>query len=98
MDAPEGEAEVQHRHLNHEEWTPAGIDSCITRGSQKDWDELRRAALDDPEVMKNLRRVAGYELNQESPFDGQCYHEWWRWAQDPGRETWGPNLKNCGGI
>ncbi|MBV1713475.1 MAG: hypothetical protein KUA37_15940 [Desulfomicrobium sp.] len=89
---------MKHRHLNHEAWTPAAIDSCITRGRQEDWNELLRAVLDDPKVMEGLRRVAGYELNLESPFDGLCYQEWWRWVQDSGRETWGPNLKNCGGL
>lgn len=89
---------MKHRHLNHEEWTPAGIDSCITRGNQEDWNDLCQAALGDPGVMADLRRVAGYELNLESPYDGQCYHEWWKWAQDTGRETWQPNLKNCGGV
>ena len=92
------EDEMQHRHLNHEEWTLAAIDSCITRGKQEDWDELRQVALDDPIVMEDLRRVAGYELNLANPFDGLCYREWWRWVQDPGREAWGPNLKNCGGV
>jgi hypothetical protein len=89
---------MKHRHLNHEAWTPAAIDSCITRGNQKNWDNLRKAALDDQEVMENLRGVAGYELNLASPFDDLCYKEWWRWVQDPGREAWGPNFKNCGGV
>lgn len=88
---------MKHRHLNHEEWSLAGIDSCITRGNQKDWDELRQAALEDPEIMEDLRRVASYERNLANPFDGMCYREWWRWVQDSGRETWVPYLKNCGG-
>ena len=90
--------EMKHRHLNHEAWTPAGIDSCITRGDQKDWDELRQAALDDPDVLKNLRKIAGYEKNLENPFDALCYQEWWRWVQDPKRDSWGPNFKDCGGM
>lgn len=89
---------MKHRHLNHEEWSLAGIDSCITRGNQKDWDELCQAALDDPEVLDGLRKVAGYELNLANPFDGLCYQEWWRWVQDPERVAWGPNFKACGGM
>lgn len=89
---------MKHRHLNHEEWTLAAIDSCITRGDQKDWDELRQDALDDPEVLVNLRKVAGCELNLTSPYDDLCYREWWKWAQDARREAWGSNFKNCGGV
>ena len=89
---------MKHRHLNHEVWTPAAIDSCITRGRQEDWNELRRAALDHAEIMEDLRKVAGYEKNLESPFDDLCYREWWKWVQDPERESWGPNLKKCGGV
>jgi len=63
-----------------------------------DWNYLCQAALGDPGVMADLRRVAGYELNLESPYDGQCYHEWREWVQDPGREAWVPNLTNCGGV
>ena len=48
---------MKHRHLNHEAWTPAAIDSCITRGRQEDWNELRRAALDDPKVMISLQLI-----------------------------------------
>lgn len=89
---------MKHRHLNHEEWSLAGIDSCITRGNQKDWDELCQAALDDTEVLDGLRKVAGYELKLANPFDGLCYQEWWRWLQDPGRLSWGLNFKACGGV
>lgn len=89
---------MEHRHLNHQDWTVAAIDSAITRGNQKDWNELRQDALDDPEVMEGLRKIAGNELNLASPFDDQCYREWWRWAQDPEREAWGPNLKDCEGV
>lgn len=94
----EEEEEMQHRHLNHEEWTLAGIESCITRGKQEDWNELRQAALDAPEVMEDLRRVAGYELNLANPFDGLCFQEWWRWVQGSGRVAWGPNFKACWGV
>ena len=89
---------MKHRHLNHEAWTPAAIDSCITRGRQEDWNELRRAALDDPKVMENLRKIAGYELNLLSDFDGPCYQEWLQWVQDSKQKEWGPNLKSCGGV
>jgi hypothetical protein len=45
--------------------------------------------------MADLRRVAGYELNQEMPLrTANVTTKWWKWAQDTGRETWQPNLKN----
>ena len=90
--------EMKHRNLNHELWTPAAIDSCITRGRQQDWDEMRQAALDDQEIMVRLNKIAGCEKNLKSPFDDLVYQEWWRWVQDPERESWGPNFKDCGGI
>lgn len=89
---------MKHRHLNHEAWPPAAIDSAITRGRQGDWNELRQAALDDARVMEDLCKIAGYEKNLQNPFDDLCYREWWRWVQDPERESWGPNFKDCGGM
>ena len=89
---------MKHRHLNHEEWTLAAVDSCITRGRQQDWDEMRQAALDDQDIMERVSEIAVYEKNLASPFDDLVYREWWKWVQDPERESWGPNLNNCGGV
>jgi hypothetical protein len=59
---------------------------------------MRQAALDDQDIMERVSKIAGYEKNLESPFDDLVYREWWRWVQDPGRKSWRPDLKNCGGV
>jgi hypothetical protein len=38
---------MQHRHLNHSNYTLAAIDDVIERGNLRDWVELARAVLGD---------------------------------------------------
>jgi len=37
---------MQHRHLNHQDFTLAAIDDVIGRGRLPDWDALRSALLE----------------------------------------------------
>ena len=67
-----------HRHLNHAEYTLAGIDSTIGRGKRADWAELRRAALADRSLMEKVLRVA--KANGENPY-AQRYRFWRRYAE-----------------
>ena len=48
---------MQHRHLNHREFTLAAIDDIISRGKWHDWRELRQAALNDRDVMERIARI-----------------------------------------
>jgi hypothetical protein len=45
---------MQHRHLNHEQFTLAAVDDVIRRGGWRDWVELRRAAHRDPAVLARI--------------------------------------------
>ena len=49
--------QMQHRHLQHQDFTPAAVDDIIRRGGWLDWVELRRAAQRDPDVVGRIRRV-----------------------------------------
>lgn len=53
---------MEHRHLNHNRFTSAAIDDIITRGRWRDWQELREAALGDPEVLPKIRRICASHL------------------------------------
>jgi hypothetical protein len=43
---------MEHRHLNHHEYTLAAIDDIIGPGKRQDWATLRAAALDDRVIME----------------------------------------------
>ncbi len=67
-----------HRHLNHEQYTIAAIDDVIARGKRRDWAELRRAALDDPSVLRSVLRVC--QAYDSDPY-AQRYQYWKRYAE-----------------
>jgi hypothetical protein len=67
-----------HRHLSHHRLTLAAIDDVIARGKRKDWVELRRAALDDQDVMQKVLRVC---LAQIADPSAQRYHFWKQYAE-----------------
>ena len=48
---------MEHRHLNHQNYTLAAIDDVIGRGKRRDWAELQKAALSDLTVMEKVLRV-----------------------------------------
>jgi hypothetical protein len=69
---------MQHRHLNHEMFTLAAIDDIIARGKRPDWVALRRAALDDPDLMQKILLVC--RANCDDPY-AQRYHFWKHYAE-----------------
>lgn len=73
---------MKHRHLNTQAWTLAAIDSCITRGTPTDHEELRRAAAANPEIMRKIRVVCEAVLARENPenFDRNLYKSWLEYA------------------
>lgn len=69
---------MQHRHLNHEQYTLPAIDDIIGRGKRQDWAELRRAALADRVIMEKVLRVAAPRA--QDPY-AQRYRFWRRYAE-----------------
>lgn len=69
---------MRHRHLNHENLTPAAIDDIIDRGRWSDWAELRVAALASPDVLRTIGGVC--EPRIEEPYS-QRHHFWRLYAQ-----------------
>ena len=70
---------MQHRHLDHQHFTLAGIDDVIARGKWRDWAELRRAALDEPALLERVQRVCRPRLGEPG---AQRYHFWMNYAKE----------------
>jgi hypothetical protein len=62
-----------HRHLNHEGDTLAAIDDVIARGGRQDWEQLRRAVLESPELLGKIRGICQEKI--VDPY-AQRYHFW----------------------
>ena len=69
---------MQHRHLNHQQFSLPAIDDVIARGGWNDWAELRAAALDDRDVLNKVARVCQAHTADAS---AQRYHFWHHYAQ-----------------
>lgn len=69
---------MQHRHLNHQCFTLAAIDDVIGRGKRQDWAALRRAALQDRQVLEKVLRVCAARV--ADPY-AQRYHFWKQYAE-----------------
>ncbi len=70
---------MRHRHLNHDEYTLAAIDSVIERGSPDDWRELREAALARPALIPMIARVC--EAQRGNPYTGDLHEDWLAWLR-----------------
>ena len=64
---------MQHRHLNHENYTPAAVDDIVSRGRWQDWVDLRKAAIRDATVLDRIERVCARYVSD--PY-AQRYHFW----------------------
>ncbi len=64
---------MQHRHLNHQNFTLAAIDDVIGRGQRQDWSALRHAVLDNPLLLEKILRVCRAHI--QDPY-AQRYHLW----------------------
>lgn len=69
---------MKHRHLNHEEYTLAAIDSVISRGKWKDWVDMRSAMWEDPSLFDDVERVCNNYIHD--PYE-QRYHFWKNYVQ-----------------
>lgn len=70
---------MQHRHLNHHDFTLAVIDDIISRGRRRDWAELRRALLKDQELIEKVRQVCRVRISD--PY-AQRYHFWMHYVKE----------------
>lgn len=68
---------MQHRHLNHQEFSLAGVDDIIRRGGWRDWVALRRAAHRDPDVIARIQRLCG-PAQQHGNQEGDQRLTFWR--------------------
>ena len=66
-----------HRHLNHQGYTLASIDDIIARGRRQDWDDLRRALLDNPALFDKVVQVCRQYI--ADPY-AQRHHFWSNYA------------------
>ena len=73
---------MRHRHLNHQSYTLAAIDSVITRGVWRDWVDLRQAALADPAVLRGVARIAN--AAKDDPYFWMRYRFWQQWVARAG--------------
>ncbi len=64
---------MEHRHLNHQEFTLAAIDNIIARGQRRDWALLRMRMLDDASLPEKVELVC--RPKTVDPY-AQRYHFW----------------------
>jgi len=69
---------MQHRHLNHQEFTPAAIDDLIARGRRRDWEGLRQAVLADRTLLVKVLEIS--RARAVDPY-AQRYHFWMHYAE-----------------
>jgi len=74
---PEGAA-MEHRHLNHHDFTLAAIDDVIGRGRLPAWEALRLAMGRQPTIRAKVLRVCAAHISD--PY-AQRYHFWNQYAQ-----------------
>lgn len=70
---------MQHRHLNHQHFTPAAIDDIIARGKWRDWAGLRTAALADPSLFDRIEHVC--RRRTADPY-AQRHHFWLNYVRE----------------
>jgi len=75
---------MQHRHLNHQEYTMAAIDDVISRGLWQDWVDLRKEALDKPELFEKIEHICQHYVSD--PY-AQRYHFWGNYVKTKKQQT-----------
>jgi hypothetical protein len=77
-DRARSDSGMRHRHLDHQDYTPAAIDDIISNGRRSDWEELRNALLSEPEIRDKVLRVCKARIHDPS---AQRHHFWWHYAR-----------------
>ncbi len=70
---------MEHRHLDHRDFTLAAIDDVIGNGGWDSWMRLRAALRADPQIREKVRRVC--EAQAADPA-AQRHHFWRNYARD----------------
>lgn len=69
---------VQHRHLNHQAFTPAAVDDIISRGRWQDWAEMRRGILANRSLLDVVEQVCRQYI--ADPY-AQRHHFWMNYVR-----------------
>ena len=69
---------MEHRHLNHQDFTLAAIDDIIGNGGWSSWEQLRLALHRDARIHDKILRVCNVRVDDPS---AQRYHFWRQYAQ-----------------
>jgi hypothetical protein len=69
---------MEHRHINHQNFTAVAIDDIIERGGRSDWAELRDSAAANPGIMVKILRVCKAHSNDP---EAQRYQLWRHYAE-----------------
>jgi hypothetical protein len=64
---------MNHRHLNHAQYTLAALDDIVSRGKVGDWLALRDAVREEPAFADKIQQVCQPRLID--PY-AQRYHFW----------------------
>ncbi len=75
---------MQHRHLNHQNYSLAAIDDIIACGQWQDWSDLRREVLSNPLTMGKVKHVCQQYLTE--PY-AQRYHFWNNYVKEHQRSS-----------
>lgn len=65
---------MQHRHLNHNEYTLAAIDDIIQNGTPKDWVELKNAIDKDKSLLEKIEKICQHNIGGE--YSQHRYYFW----------------------
>lgn len=72
---------MQHRHLNHQDFTLAAVDDIIRRGGWRDWVSLRRAAHRDRAVLSRILSLCGSATEPDAQEGAQRITFWRKYAE-----------------
>ena len=72
---------MQHRHLNHQEFTLAALDDIIRRGGARDWVLLRRAAHRDAALLARIQRLCSAAAASPAQEGAQRISFWRKYAR-----------------
>jgi len=70
---------MEHRHLNHQDYTLAAIDDIIGRGGRADWSDLLQAIDGQPCLKDRVMRVC--LAHERDEFPQQRYRLWRQYVE-----------------